>query len=122
MTAFSRQVLEALREETIDRLVMNYGHGKLSMEAFQRRLDEAYDAKDQATLAELTAEEVHVLHCALHAYSHHLATTDTSTTPVSQRFVATLQEFQSLAEEMGVRLETACEELGGHSAAVPPNP
>jgi hypothetical protein len=35
--------IETLREETIDQLIMNYGHGKLSREAFERRLDEALD-------------------------------------------------------------------------------
>ena len=37
--------LTAVREETIDRLIVNYGHGKLSLEAFERRLDEALDAR-----------------------------------------------------------------------------
>ncbi len=48
--------LDALREDTIDQLVMNYGHGHLSLEAFQRRLDQAYDAGDHAGLAVLTAD------------------------------------------------------------------
>ncbi|MDZ7668563.1 MAG: LiaF-related protein [Gammaproteobacteria bacterium] len=48
--------LDALREETIDRLIMNYGHGVLSLEAFQRRLDEAFDASDHQTLQNLTAD------------------------------------------------------------------
>jgi hypothetical protein len=41
--------LETLREETIDRLIVNYGHGVLSQEALERRLD-------QATLVELTRD------------------------------------------------------------------
>ena len=48
--------LEALREETVDQLIMNYGHGKLSREAFERRLDEAIDTKSHDRLLELTAD------------------------------------------------------------------
>jgi hypothetical protein len=48
--------LDLLREETIDRLIVNYGHGHLSMEAFQRRLDQAFDAADAAALTALTAD------------------------------------------------------------------
>ena len=46
--------IDALREETVDRLIMNYGHGKLSREAFERRLDEALDTKSHDKLLELT--------------------------------------------------------------------
>jgi hypothetical protein len=45
--------LDALRDDTIDQLIMNYGHGRLSLEAFQRRLDEAFDASDHDTLSRL---------------------------------------------------------------------
>jgi hypothetical protein len=48
--------LDALREETIDQLVMNYGHGKLSLEAFERRLDQALDAKEHEALVALTQD------------------------------------------------------------------
>ena len=48
--------LDVLREETIDRLIMNYGHGRLSLEAFQRRLDQAFDATSQTALMPLTAD------------------------------------------------------------------
>jgi len=48
--------LDALREETVDRLIMNYGHGKLSREAFERRLDEALDTKSHDRLLELTED------------------------------------------------------------------
>ncbi len=48
--------LDALREETVDQLIMNYGHGKLSREAFERRLDEALDTKSHERLLELTAD------------------------------------------------------------------
>jgi len=47
------QPLDALREQTIDRLIVNYGHGRLSQEALERRLDQALDATDQATLIAL---------------------------------------------------------------------
>ena len=43
--------IDALREETVDQLIMNYGHGKLSREAFERRLDEALDTKSHERLS-----------------------------------------------------------------------
>lgn len=48
--------IDALREETVDQLIMNYGHGKLSREAFERRLDEALDTKSHDRLVELTRD------------------------------------------------------------------
>jgi len=48
--------LRALREETVDQLIVNYGHGKLSLEAFERRLDTAFDAESHEELLELTAD------------------------------------------------------------------
>jgi hypothetical protein len=48
--------LDALREETVDQLIMNYGHGKLSREAFERRLDDALDTASHDRLLELTAD------------------------------------------------------------------
>lgn len=48
--------LHVLREQAIDQLIMNYGHGRLSLEAFERRLDQALDAQDQQTLASLTED------------------------------------------------------------------
>jgi hypothetical protein len=48
--------LEALREETIDRLVVNYGHGTLSLDAFERRLDQALDAREHDALTALTRD------------------------------------------------------------------
>lgn len=48
--------LDTVRAETVDRLIMNYGHGRLSLEAFERRLDEAFDATDHGTLEALTAD------------------------------------------------------------------
>jgi hypothetical protein len=48
--------IEALREQTVDQLIMNYGHGALSREAFERRLDEALDTKSHDRLLELTKD------------------------------------------------------------------
>jgi hypothetical protein len=48
--------LDALREETVDQLIMNYGHGKLSRQAFERRLDEALETKSHDKLLELTKD------------------------------------------------------------------
>jgi hypothetical protein len=48
--------LESVREEVIDQLIMNYGHGTLSLEAFERRLDEAYNSKKQTALKQLVAD------------------------------------------------------------------
>jgi hypothetical protein len=45
-----------LREETIDQLTLNYSHGELSIEAFERRLDQALDATTNAALISLTAD------------------------------------------------------------------
>jgi hypothetical protein len=50
------QPIDALREQTVDQLIMNYGHGKLSREAFERRLDEAVDTKSHERLLELTKD------------------------------------------------------------------
>jgi hypothetical protein len=52
----SDRPLASLRQETIDLLIVNYGHGKLSLEAFERRLDQALDAKTHADLLALTAD------------------------------------------------------------------
>jgi hypothetical protein len=45
--------LDAVRRDTIDQLILNYGHGKLSLEAFERRLDAAMDARSHAELLAL---------------------------------------------------------------------
>jgi hypothetical protein len=50
------KALDALRTETIDRLIMNYGHGALSLQAFERRLDQAFDATEGEALEALTAD------------------------------------------------------------------
>ncbi|HEX5421817.1 MAG TPA: DUF1707 domain-containing protein [Gammaproteobacteria bacterium] len=56
MTVAEDKPLESLRSETIDQLVLNYGHGKLSLEAFERRLDRAFDAKSHEALTALTED------------------------------------------------------------------
>jgi hypothetical protein len=48
--------IAALREETIDRLIFNYSHGELSLEAFERRLDQALEAETHETLLSLTED------------------------------------------------------------------
>ena len=48
--------IDALREQTVDRLIMNYGHGHLSLQAFESRLDQAYAAIDHTALARLTED------------------------------------------------------------------
>jgi hypothetical protein len=48
--------IEAVRRETIDQLILNYGHGKLSLNAFERRLDTAMEAQSHAALLELTKD------------------------------------------------------------------
>ena len=53
---FEDRPIEKVREETIDQLVMNYSHGELSAEAFERRLDQAMDATAHSQLAELVED------------------------------------------------------------------
>ena len=48
--------LATVREETIERLVTNYGRGELSLEAFERRLDEALATESADALVALTAD------------------------------------------------------------------
>lgn len=48
--------IEAVREQVIDQLIMNYSHGEISLEAFERRLDEAMTSQSHQTLQELTAD------------------------------------------------------------------
>lgn len=48
--------LDTLRDDTVDQLIMNYGHGELSLDAFQRRLDQAFDARDHESLLALTSD------------------------------------------------------------------
>ena len=48
--------IETLRKEVTDQLIMNYSHGELSLEAFERRLDEAMATDDHDELVNLTAD------------------------------------------------------------------
>ena len=48
--------IAALREETIDQLIVNYSHGELSLEAFERRLGQALDAETHEALLSLTED------------------------------------------------------------------
>ncbi|KTF10803.1 LiaF domain-containing protein [Pseudoalteromonas sp. 10-33] len=45
--------IEQVREQVIDQLIYNYSHGVISVEAFERRLDKAMDAKDNSVLLTL---------------------------------------------------------------------
>ncbi|SFD50441.1 DUF1707 domain-containing protein [Pseudoalteromonas denitrificans] len=47
---------DAVREEVIDQLIMNYSHGKLSQEAFERRLDEAMASQNNKEILGLAAD------------------------------------------------------------------
>ncbi len=48
--------LDAVREEVIDQLIMNYSHGELSLEAFESRLDIAMESNDQEIISELARD------------------------------------------------------------------
>jgi len=48
--------IETVREEVIDQLIMNYSHGRLSYDAFERRLDVAMASKDNKEIAALSAD------------------------------------------------------------------
>jgi len=48
--------LEQVRQEAIDQLIMNYSHGIISVEAFERRLDIASDAQHHQTLIDVVAD------------------------------------------------------------------
>lgn len=48
--------IETVREEVIDQLIMNYSHGKLSYEAFEKRLDIAMESKDNVEIAALAED------------------------------------------------------------------
>lgn len=48
--------IEQVREETIDKLIVNYSHGVISAEAFERRLDEATNSDSHIALVELVAD------------------------------------------------------------------
>ncbi len=48
--------IEKLREEVIDQLIMNYSHGEISLEAFDRRLEVATNTDNHQTLIDLTKD------------------------------------------------------------------
>ncbi|GAA5140862.1 LiaF domain-containing protein [Thalassotalea piscium] len=48
--------IENVREEVIDQLIMNYSHGKLSYEAFERRLDTAMASNSNVEIAALAED------------------------------------------------------------------
>ena len=48
--------LAQVKEEIIDQLILNYSHGEISAQAFERRLDQAYDCSCQEQLATLVAD------------------------------------------------------------------
>lgn len=48
--------IEQVREETIDKLIVNYSHSIISAEAFERRLDDATYSDSHQELVELVAD------------------------------------------------------------------
>jgi len=48
--------IEAVRTEVIDQLIMNYSHGELSYQAFERRLDQAMESQCNKELVALTED------------------------------------------------------------------
>ncbi|MCC5878833.1 MAG: DUF1707 and DUF2154 domain-containing protein [Idiomarina sp.] len=48
--------IEQVREETIDKLIVNYSHGVISAEAFERRLDDASNSDSHQILVDLVAD------------------------------------------------------------------
>ncbi|GAW97115.1 MULTISPECIES: LiaF domain-containing protein [Colwellia] len=48
--------IETVRSEVIDQLIMNYSHGEISYEAFDRRLDQAMELANHQALVELTSD------------------------------------------------------------------
>ena len=47
---------ETVRSEVIDQLIMNYSHGELSYDAFERRLDQAMELHGNKALVALTVD------------------------------------------------------------------
>ncbi|CUS49349.1 MAG: cell wall-active antibiotics response protein [Idiomarinaceae bacterium HL-53] len=48
--------IEQVREETIDKLIVNYSHAVISAEAFERRLDQATESTSHTELLALVAD------------------------------------------------------------------
>ncbi|MBD1582295.1 DUF1707 SHOCT-like domain-containing protein [Pseudoalteromonas sp. S16_S37] len=52
----SDRPIDAVREEVIDQLILNYSHGEISADAFERRLDNAYSTNNAEQLQALSAD------------------------------------------------------------------
>src|SRR5690554_1975293 len=48
--------IEQVREETVDKLIINYSHAIISAEAFERRLDDAMKSESHQQLIDLVAD------------------------------------------------------------------
>ena len=48
--------IKIVREEVIDQLIMNYGHEKISLDAFEKRLDKAMATEDPVELVGLVED------------------------------------------------------------------
>lgn len=48
--------IDTVRSEIIDQLIMNYSHGELSYEAFERRLDQAMELANHQALVDLVSD------------------------------------------------------------------
>ncbi len=48
--------IEQIREEVIDQLIVNYSHGVISAEAFERRLDDAMNSSSHREILDLVAD------------------------------------------------------------------
>lgn len=48
--------IETLREESIDKLILNYSHGVISAEAFERRLDQLMASNSHQEIVDLVAD------------------------------------------------------------------
>ena len=54
--AIQDRPIESVREQVIDKLIMNYSHGEISHEAFERRLDQAMASSDNAQILALAED------------------------------------------------------------------
>ncbi|NOU51910.1 DUF1707 domain-containing protein [Pseudoalteromonas sp. JBTF-M23] len=52
----SDRPIDTVRDEVIDQLILNYSHGEISADAFERRLDSAYNTNDAERLQALAAD------------------------------------------------------------------
>lgn len=56
MVKLEDRPIEQVREEVIDKLIYHYSHGVISVEAFERRLDEAMASNDHHEIVALAAD------------------------------------------------------------------